>query len=183
MKKDSNIIKLVKILNNEDSIRKVSRSIASNFPNIPKMAVERIIELLTSKENMENFWIEQSKCYEPHFTSKEIDGLVKFFSSRLGKKYRKLAVTMASDSLKLGERWGSDFVLKNAQKIFEILDEEHARNIEPQNTDISAAQQKKLEFALEYAQSRGWNPKELTPEQILEIRQQEGWKNQEGGQS
>jgi len=35
----------------------------------------------------------------------------------------------------------------------------------------------RVEFVQQYCQEKGWNKDELSIEQILEIRQQEAWKN------
>jgi hypothetical protein len=36
---------------------------------------------------------------------------------------------------------------------------------------------KRGEFVQSYCQEKGWNPEALTVEQVLEIRNQPGWKN------
>ncbi len=177
MKKDNDAMKLAKILNDKDAMKPIVQMLALAFPTISKEAFEKIAAIFTHEANKRELLSEHAVLYSQKYTPKELAGLVKFYSSKLGKKHRKCLLDTLGESVKMGQRWGERVIQKHLGDITKILEENDEKNME--NKGIDMIQQKKLEFALNYAKSKGWNPKELTAEQIIEIRKENGWKNPE----
>jgi len=178
MKKTDNSLKLAKILNDNNLLKPVIQTLANLFPAVSKESFEKIAALFAMKDNKKGLLSDYAALYSKNYTPSEINGLIRFYSSKLGKKHRKCALETFSESLEIGHRWGENIIKNHVGEIMQILEDNDKKGME--NRGIDSFQQKRLEFALNYATDQGWNPKELTMAQIIEIRKQDGWKNPEG---
>ena len=51
--------------------------------------------------------------YERHFTRKDIQGLIAFYQSPVGRKFVSVQPKLVAESMQIGQRWGQ----KVAQKV------------------------------------------------------------------
>lgn len=188
---NKNALKLAKVLNDKEAIDSLTYALPTFFPYITKETSKQIIDLMTSKENMRYLNESYAQFFLSIFNDKEIASLVKFFSSKVGKKWRHKMVEVFRELAQRGKKWGEDVIKKDMDKFLKIMDND--KKINPISSPIvlddsgsnrsvlnDSGFHERMFFALNYAIKKGWDLKNLTTEQVMEIRKQDGWINNGG---
>ena len=81
-------------------------------PNIPPKAVAAIKEEVNRLyvENMPALMTQLVQVYEKHFTQQEVEGLIAFYETPLGKKAVREMPKIMNESFRLGQEWGRSLV-------------------------------------------------------------------------
>ena len=174
MEKTDYAIKLAKLLNGNDTMRSVTNELAKSFTIISKETLKKITSIFTRKKNMTAILEETAIMYRKYYTSAELKALYNFYSSKVGKKHREITIRTLSETLAIGQRWGQKVITENMKEIESILTIADSKEMESRGIDLPL--QNRLNYATNYARAKGWDVKNLTAEQVMEIRAQDGWK-------
>jgi len=113
--------------------------IASGAENTYKVVIDQMVAAFkTQKSNVpEEFWTEMgaemvktsmtdlvdmlAPVYEKHLTLADINGLIAFYQSPIGKKFAEKTPFITQESMQIGQQWG----MKLGQKIVDKLKEKY----------------------------------------------------------
>jgi hypothetical protein len=184
--KERNIRRLVKNLSGvEEHKIMLKKMFFVTFPhnNVSKKIYDEILDKMDTSE-LYNKYV---TIYSDVFTGKEIKELLDFYESPIGKKATAHASEIAMRSIEAGKSWLGNYIVKEEDnikaKIDKILLNEAmtAKDDKINPLPDPALQTQKVtearyNFAQDYAKGRGWSIENLSLEQVMEIRSQDGWK-------
>lgn len=114
------IVKLLKITGSESLGLKMGMAISNQFidnlsrqnPNIPPTAIAAIKSEISRVfvENMPKLSSELVQVYADHFTQEDIEGLISFYETPLGKKAVHEMPQIMQESFALGRNWGQQLL-------------------------------------------------------------------------
>lgn len=95
----------------EAIVNQMSQSIKQARPDIPAkvftILADEVNSIITEEMNAKEGLIDlMVMLYHRHFTHQEIQGLLAFYQTPLGKKAGALAPVMSQEGFALGQRWG-----------------------------------------------------------------------------
>ena len=90
----------------ESSVNSIFLSYQTEYTNIPE---EFWIKLKKEKtqEFLDSFVDHIAPVYHKYFTMEEIDYVIKFYKSEIGKKYASLTIKLMEEGANVGENWGN----------------------------------------------------------------------------
>ena len=91
-----------------------AQSLKSSDSKIPDRAFDILAEesnLLMSKE-IDNLMVDIVPLYHKHFSQKEIEQLVSFYKSPVGKKVTSVMPLLVNESMEIGQKWGESIAPK-----------------------------------------------------------------------
>lgn len=115
------VIKLLKTSGTEETIQKTMQLSIGNFKNmpgadsVPNDFWENFMKEIDYSE-LTNMYI---PIYQEQFTDSDIDALIKFYESPIGKKFVEKTPIITSESMKAGQEWGMNLGMKIMQKMQE----------------------------------------------------------------
>ena len=114
------IVKLLKITGSESLGLKMGMAISNQFidnlsrqnPNLSPTAIAAIKSEISRVfvENMPKLTSEMVQVYAEHFTQKDIEGLINFYETPLGKKAVHEMPQIMQESFALGRSWGQQIL-------------------------------------------------------------------------
>jgi len=131
------IIKLIKISGTMGAVEKFATTTLTQYldmmrryrPEIPPRLVEILEDemkaLVTEQVSESNaFMAYFVPIYDKYFTLSEIDGLISFYESDLGKKAVRVMPQVTEECMLAGEKWGESLGPIIEERIMRRLDEE-----------------------------------------------------------
>lgn len=108
------VIKLLKTSGTEETMRKTMQMGMANFKNIP--GADSLSDEFWDKFMKEINYNELTEMlipiYQEQFVDSDIDDLIKFYESPIGKKYIEKTPAITSGSMKAGQDWGMKIGMK-----------------------------------------------------------------------
>jgi len=102
----------------------ISKALKQNNPDLPEKAFQILSEEADKAmaDNMDNLMSQILTVYNNHFTKAEIDELLAFYATPIGKKMISVLPQILKESLTVGQTWGQTLapkLLENIKKRFE----------------------------------------------------------------
>lgn len=86
----------------DSMIEPLTAQIGRANPNLPAEELDKLRKSYQAEELIEII----VPLYDKHYTQEELEGLVAFYQTPLGKKFIKTLPVLTNESMKLGEEWG-----------------------------------------------------------------------------
>lgn len=113
------INKLLVMTKSADIGMQIVNSILDDFKDsIPQDFVEKFREKVA--EDAEGFVTILSGVYERHFTKQDVEDLILFYESPIGKKYIEKMPLVTQDSMRAGQEWGAKIANLAMQELDKI---------------------------------------------------------------
>jgi len=101
----------------------IAKALKKNNPDIPEKAFQILSEEVDKAmaDNMDNLMSQIVTIYNNHFTKAEIDELLAFYATPIGKKMISVLPQILKESLTVGQTWGQTLapkLLENLKKRF-----------------------------------------------------------------
>lgn len=77
-------------------------SFRDTFPDVPGEFWDRMVDVVETDDLMDIL----VPIYRKHFTAEDVDGLIRFYESPLGRKLIETQPDMVQESMSAGETWG-----------------------------------------------------------------------------
>lgn len=183
---EKNVDKLIEASNIEATYKGVLSSfIKKSFVGQDPETTRKIIDMFLSPKNMKQISQIIKKVYMANYSPSEIVAMLKFYGSTDGKSVMEKAPRLANEIASQLKLWTEDIASEVMGKIDEIINqkivvvsEEKIREddkafiIDPEEITVA-----RYKFSNNYIREKGWDSHNLTPDQVMEIRGQDGWKN------
>jgi len=106
-----------------------------SLTGVDKIGMQMMDNVMNSFKNRDNsipddFWIEVKKevnseelinlyipIYDKYYTEEDLEDLVKFYKSPIGKKVTSIMPQMMNESMEIGRKWGKELAQKVIQKL------------------------------------------------------------------
>lgn len=92
----------------------IVNDIKTSLPGVPMEVVEELKSEVIRNNEIEALVI---PIYSRHFTEEEIDQLILFFKSPLGRLYISRTNEVVKESMEVGKRWGEELYVRFLKKL------------------------------------------------------------------
>lgn len=110
--KEQKVEKLLDIMGTTKNMKLIFDQMISQYqstnPSVPSSYWEKLREKVDYKELQSKV----ANVYANHFTSEDIDGLIKFYQTPLGQKTIKELPQIMQESMAVGQEWGTEMATK-----------------------------------------------------------------------
>lgn len=110
--KEQKVEKLVEAMQFDKSINammtQLFESYSQKYPNVPKEYWTRFQKEMNAKE----FQKKLTPVYLKYYTEEDLDGLIMFYNSPIGKKSIEVMPFVMRDAMAIGEKWGQEISKK-----------------------------------------------------------------------
>ena len=117
--KSDKIKTLLKLTGSADIRTQVSKQMIAALKTNMKSVPEGFWDAFEQEINAENLIERIIPIYEKHYSEKDIDGLITFYQSDLGKKVTATLPAIMQESMKIGQTWGKEIAERSIKKLKE----------------------------------------------------------------
>jgi len=119
--KEQKVEKLVEAMQFDKSINammaQLIESYSQKYPNVPKEYWTQFQKKMNPKE----FQKKLTPVYLKYYTEEDLDGLITFYNSPIGKKSIEVMPFVMRDAMEIGEEWGQEI----SKKVIADLEKEN----------------------------------------------------------
>lgn len=117
--------KLITVSGGDATMKMIPEQMAKMFEqqsaNIPPKVADEIRKMF-SEESIAKLVDQMIPIYSKYYTQEDLDGLIEFYNSPVGKKLAETQPKIAMESIQIAQQWAQDF----GQKIAKIMAESQA---------------------------------------------------------
>ncbi|WP_442794744.1 DUF2059 domain-containing protein [Pelobium manganitolerans] len=117
--KSDKIKTLLKLTGSADIRTQVSKQMIAALKTNMKSVPEGFWDAFEQEINAENLIERIIPIYEKHYSEKDIDGLITFYQSDLGKKVTATLPAIMQESMQIGQTWGKEIAERAIKKLKE----------------------------------------------------------------
>ncbi|RKD15318.1 hypothetical protein BCY91_07120 [Pelobium manganitolerans] len=117
--KSDKIKTLLKLTGSADIGTQVSKQMIAALKTNMKSVPEGFWDAFEQEINAENLIERIIPIYEKYYSEKDIDGLITFYQSDLGKKVTATLPTIMQESMQIGQTWGKEIAERAIKKLKE----------------------------------------------------------------
>ena len=175
---EKNAEKLIEILNPSGSLSDVlTFMLKKMFPDSEVLA-KKAYEMFMNEENAMALRNETKRIYLRNYSAKEIETMLKFYESKVGESILSKLSKVTNELATASREWALKIVDDSRNELEAIIEEQIALDLnrEP-DYDPETIVNARYSFAQRYIKKMGWDPKNLSIQQLEAIRNQEEWKN------
>ena len=115
--KEKAILQLLEVTNSKAQVEQTWDLLIPQFMELFPSVPNSFWALLKQNMDIEGLVKELIPLYDRHYTLQDIQGLIKFYKSPLGKKMIAVTPKLTAEAMAVGQEWGK----KIAEKIVESL--------------------------------------------------------------
>ncbi|MCW5621545.1 MAG: DUF2059 domain-containing protein [Burkholderiales bacterium] len=89
-------------------VTRFTQGLRQTYPDIPQQVLDVLPEEVDAvvSANMDDLKAGVIPIYHKHFTGRDIEEMIEFYSTPLGQKTIRLLPVLMSESMQVGEQWG-----------------------------------------------------------------------------
>jgi len=181
---EKNVEKLIKVMNVEETYRGVLVYVINkSFSNAHSVA-DKVIKILLTPSNLDLISDLTKKSYMEHYSPKEISCMLKFYGSKTGQTIITKSVALTTKLSESMRKLTDSMLQSSKDEIMDIVDQQIKQDNKTLNEpidnniineEVDSVIVTRYNFANKYIKDKGWDSNQLTNDQILEIRSQDGW--------
>jgi hypothetical protein len=96
------IHKLMKLTGAAAMTKQMMARLKATLPNVPPSFWKKVLR----QQDIQELMNQVAAVYAKHLTMRDVDGLIAFFSSPVGRRFVKLQPQLLRDSMQVGQAWG-----------------------------------------------------------------------------
>ena len=177
---EKDVERLLRIVNQQGSIKEILKLVAEKTFPTSKIISEKTLALFMTDENIESLYQITKEIYLKNYTQKEVNSMIKFYGSKDGKSILKKMSLVATEIAIASRDWSLRIINESKDKIEAMIEEQVDLELKQRETKAENSEKtanKRYDFSQKYITEKGWDSKNLSDEQLNEIRNQKDWKN------